>query len=45
MTYCTVHVLVHVLVRILDNSQSVFKNYVLFYQEPEPAPDKKFTEP
>ena len=22
-----------------------FKNYVLFYQEPEPAPDKKFPEP
>ena len=22
-----------------------FQNYVLFYQEPEPAPDKKFPEP
>ena len=45
MTYT--YVLVHVLERILDNSVFFFKfeHYVLFYQEPEPAPGIKFLEP
>ena len=39
------HVLVHVLERILEVSSKKFQSYVFFYQEPEPAQHKKFPEP